>query len=126
MQNTPYLDAKTQDLLDSFRTDHDIELIGTEEDKPDFIETQDFWNGFQVGGSTYDIFRLSFTVEGFIWHHPSGAVIRGLLAKPVKLVEYVLDAQREEIDSDDYADKVRAAIIAKCGRISGFADSLLD
>ncbi len=122
MQNKPYLNAVTQDFLDDFLTTYFVELIGTETDEPEDVEVACTWNGHSVGYSTARINRIAFEAEGFKLQHPNGAVISGLFSKPVKALEVVQDAYSSELENDDYVRELRAAIVAKCGRISGLAD----
>jgi len=126
MQNAPYLTDETQDFLDDFQSDYDIELIGKETDEPERVEAACTWNGHRVGYAERQIHRLTFTAEGFKWKHPSGCtVISAMFDKPIKAQEVLLDADRDELESEDFLQELRAAIVAKCGNISGFAESNL-
>jgi hypothetical protein len=72
--------------------------------------------------STHRIHRLTFAAEGFKWTHPNGAIISGIFSKPVKALEVLMDADRDELDSDDFTKQLHAAIVGKLGNISGLAD----
>lgn len=122
MKNELYLNAVTQDFLDDFQRDYNVELIGKETDEAEDVETACSWNGHQVGYCYAHINRISFEAEGFKLHHPNGAIISGLFPKPVKALEVINDAYGYELENDEFDRELRAAIVAKCGRISRLAD----
>jgi hypothetical protein len=122
MKNELYLNAVTQTGLDDFNTEVSVELFGKETEEQDYIEAASTWNGHHVGYTEFKVTRIIFTAEGFKFHHPAGAVISGLFNKPVTALEVINDAYGDEIESDDFAKELRAAIVAKCGSISGMAD----
>jgi hypothetical protein len=125
MQNAPYLTSETHDFLDDVQSDYDVELFGKETDEAEDVETACTWNGHSVGYSNTTIHRLTFEADGFKWAHPNGAIISGMFAKPTKAPEVVRDDGGDEMEREDFLRELRTAIVAKSGRISGFADSNL-
>jgi hypothetical protein len=78
-----------------------------------------------IAYSNTTIHRLIFTAEGFKWKHPHGAIISGTFSKLVKALEVVRDDGGDEMEREDFLRELRTAIVARCGNISGFADSNL-
>lgn len=126
MQNASFLDPKTEQFLDDFQRDHDVQLIGIETDEPQYVEALHSWNGHTLGRSEARLNRLTFIATGFIWQHPAGAIVSGEFPKPIKAHEVLMDVNRDELDCDWWLDEVRKAIVAKCGNISGFAECVLN
>lgn len=127
MKQTDTLSTVTHDFIDDFASDHDVTLFGVEVDENDFHE-----HVYGIAGS--DKARYAFTrftstmfiATGFEWKHPHGAIIiSGMFEKPVKAMVVETDEDGEELNYDTFDAELCAAIVAKCGKVSGFADSLL-
>jgi hypothetical protein len=122
MQNQFFYYDATERFVRDFQQDHDIELIGEEVPTPDFQEIQHSWNGQSYGTSVVEFTRLTFNVIGFILHHPHGAKISGEFSSPIEGFEQILNPHDEEMDCTVKVQELCAAIIAKCGRISGLRE----
>lgn len=122
MKQTDLLSAEAQRLIDQFLSEHDFQLIGIETSEPDFDETPGGSCADDVTYSTKEFTRTTFLATGFTWHHPHGGVISGMFNKPIEALVRLIDKDGQS-DRTFHDDKVCAAIVAKCGRISGFAES---
>jgi hypothetical protein len=49
---------------------------------------------------TRSIVHHSFSVTGFVFNHPHGAIIRGHFAKPIRAFERTLEMDGAEIDGN--------------------------
>lgn len=125
MQNPQFDSHSIESFIADFQQDHDVLLTGTEEMDTDSYEHAHLY-GDKLVYSYTPVVRTTFTATGFVWTHPNGATISGNFAKPIKAYEEDVDQDGDVLSNDSYETRLRAAIVAKCGRISGFADSLLN
>lgn len=123
---TESLSTEAQRFIDDFACDHEVVLVGIETEERDFHESPySVGHPDNVRYATTDFTRLTFMATGFVWTHPHGAVISGEFPKPIKAYEVEIDDDGEKIDSNGFNQELRAAIVAKCGKIAGYEDSLL-
>jgi hypothetical protein len=114
--------AMTPDYFDKLvtQTERDLgmQLVCNERSTPDVIETNETWNGNTIGYHTKNVSRMSVEAQGFVWHHPHGAIIRGNFASPIVLATAVVDEDGGELDGDSFEQKVAQGILGKLGPIA--------
>ncbi|QCL83887.1 hypothetical protein CFBP5875_04545 [Agrobacterium pusense] len=104
--------------ISDIEQDMGLELVVTETSKQNFLEAPVAFNGDRTFYASKTVLNVTVKAEGFVWHHPHGALIRGNFAKPITVATACLDDDGAEIDLDSNYNAVGNAILAKLGKVS--------
>lgn len=111
--NSSILERFSHKFLADFQSEHSVQLIANDDIRNEWAED---------GYKTAQVSHHELEVTGFRWEHPSGAIISGNFAQPFVAFERVSNTYGEQLEVTYHDERICDAIVAKCGRISGFAE----